>query len=131
MSDTVKIESNPQGNLPLTHEEAFKLAGALARLEELKNSPPELAIIKGDGSEAPANAEKLTRDSEIVALVEYVSQGLLAHASEFLGCYFAIQTEYTPLCRALAPVVARINATRAAQVAKAVQQPVQVAPASN
>lgn len=125
MSNENIIKSTPQKSPLLTQDIAFKLMGALARLEELKNAPPALSIVKPDGEDADTNS--LSRDAETNALVEYVAAGLLAHAGELLGCYYAVQTEYNPLLRVLVPVVRRVNA----QIHQLAQQPAPANVASN
>lgn len=124
MSDNI-IKSTPQKSPLLTQDIAFKLMGALARLEELKNAPLSLTIVKPGGEDA--NKETLSPDAEQNALIEYVAAGLLAHAGELLGCYYAVQTEYNPLLRVLVPVVRRVNA----QIHQLAQQPVPANVASN
>jgi hypothetical protein len=77
---------------PLTQDEATKIAGAYTRFMELR----------GQAIKTP------TADAELAGTVEYLSHALLEHASEFIGCWFAIRNEYEPLIGVLAQVSQRV-----------------------
>lgn len=90
----------------LSHETVYELCGVFARLEQLRNAPADVQILRPDTSRTP-DSQQLTRDAEIEVLVEHLAGVFLAHASEFLGAWLALQTEFSPLVRALAPIVKR------------------------
>jgi hypothetical protein len=93
-------------NIPLNQDEATKIAGAFARLHELKS-----AVIKTD----TANAEQK-------GLQEYLAAAMVEHASEFIGCWFAVRNEYEPLIGLVARIsqrVSGINETQRIQLAAA------------
>lgn len=119
--------ANPQPEVtpPLTDQEAYQLAGAFARLQELRDTPEGVIILNTNGQASTSDdAPKLSREAEIEALVEYLAQGLFVHASELLGAYFAMKAEYIPLCNALVPVLRHAQARKAhqeAQISKAAQ----------
>lgn len=88
-------------NLPpkperMTADEATKIAGALQRLNEIQNAPNIVAL------NAP-NKDK----QEVTDLINYLSETLIKHAKELVGCWFVIKGEYEPLVRALVPAFQR------------------------
>lgn len=51
-------------------------------------------------------------------LIEYLSGGLIEHASELIGCFIAVKTEYEPILNLLATVSNRVNNIHVARAAK-------------
>lgn len=86
-----------QPNL-ISDETLHKLASAHARLHQLMNTK-----VPEDQAGAIAYHE------EFKLLTEGISAVFLAHAAEFLGAIFVLKQEYSPLVRALAPVVRHAN----------------------
>ena len=85
--------NNTQPNL-ITDEVLYKLASAHGRLHQLMNTPvPE------------GQAEAIAHHEEFKLLTEQCSAVFMAHAAEFLGAIFVLKQEYSPLVRALAPLV--------------------------
>lgn len=80
-------------NNRLSHEEANKIGGAIARLAEL-------------------NEKKLV-DSNTAAekrgLESYLQSALVQHAGEFLSCWFVVRHEYEPLVSVFAAMQRRIT----------------------
>lgn len=106
----------PQQPQQLTHEKVYELAGVFARLEQLRNAPPDIQILRpnGENSRTP-NTEQLTREAEMQALIEHACHTFLRHSGEFLGAWLTMKTEYLPLLVALAPIVKRCNEMPAVQ----------------
>lgn len=50
-------------------------------------------------------AATIARHTEMKILTEQISAVFLAHAAEFLGAIFVLKTEYSPMIRALSPLV--------------------------
>jgi hypothetical protein len=78
----------------ISDETLYKLAAAHAQLTHLIETPP------------PADqASAITHHEQFKLLTEQISAVFLTHAPEFLGAIFVLRGEYTPLIRALAPLV--------------------------
>lgn len=92
----------------LTQEIVYNMAGALARLEQLKTEQPSLQIVRPNGE--PADPTALPSSEEATALIEFLAQNFLAHGPEWIGCWFAVKTELSPLIVALAPIMRRCAA---------------------
>jgi len=75
----------------MTPELGQQIGGALQRLNEIK------AIDK------PTDDQK----KEAEGLVSWLSEQLITHASQLVGCYFVATFEYTPLVNALGGVFSR------------------------
>lgn len=82
----------------LTEEKALEIAGALARLSEIKESNPSGLVIPG--------AAKLQQEAQ--DLIKYLSEAMLTHGPELMGAYFAMHREYKPLLQAFAPIFRRL-----------------------
>lgn len=79
----------------LTQQDAIEIAGAVARLDEIKN--------------LSALSQTKQIEAEACGLVEFLSKKFIDNAGEFLGCWFAVRLEYEPLIRGLAPVLRRLQ----------------------
>lgn len=97
----------------LTIEQVQSLAGAFARLTELRSQ----------------TIQTPTAAAESKGLIEHIAQEMLTHASEWIGCWFVANLEYQQLINALIPVFNRVGANaeqqrarRAAAIAAAQQQ---------
>lgn len=90
--------------LKLDRPKFDQLAGALGRLEDIKN----------------LSALSTTREveAEALGLVEFLSKELIDHAPEMLGCWFVVKAEYEPLCNALVPMVNRCNSIISQRIAQ-------------
>jgi len=95
-TDTPKGDKNTP---PLTSQQAQAIGAAYARLIELR-----------DQKVLTVNTE-----AEVKGLVEYLSSELLAHASELLGCWIAVKSEYEPALHLLARIGTRVTAIREAK----------------
>ena len=101
--------SNQTENTPLTNDEINQLAGAYARLQELRH----------------ATIQTPTSEAEAKGLVEFLAAQLLEHASELIGSVIVLRNEYDPLIQVFSSVVNRANAViqnRIEQRAAALQQ---------
>lgn len=87
------MNDQQQPNL-ISDEIFYKLCSAHTRLMKLMDTP-----VPNDQAGAIAHHE------EFKLLTEQISAVFLAHAAEFLGAVYVIKHEYTPLVKALAPVV--------------------------
>ena len=85
--------SQPKEHIPqpLTIDVARKLAGALARVNELGATAIQTPTI----------------EAEMRGLTEFIANILRDHADEFVSCWFTIQQEYGPLVRAAAVLFRR------------------------
>lgn len=93
MSDLTPVQLPPPSG-KLDYDTCTKIGGALNRLEELKTS--KIATKKGE--------------TEAMQLVEFLSETLIKHAKELVGCWFVIKGEYEPLIRASVPLFQRLQA---------------------
>ncbi len=82
--------NNP--NVPLTHAEGTQLGEVYARWVELRNQ----------SIKTPTSA------AEIKGCAEFLGNTLVAHASEFIGCWMAVRNEYEPMLGLLSRVSQRI-----------------------
>lgn len=108
MSNITPINPPPPNNL-LTADECQKIAGALQRLNEIKDANC-IVSLHGVNQNDAKRTEQECRD-----LIEYLSVTLIKHARELVGCWFVVKGEYNPLIQSLVPLVQRINANLAAQ----------------
>lgn len=86
----------------MTNAEVRQLGQSYARFHFLRN-----ATIKQPKDEA-----------ELRGLTEYMATTFIDHASEFIGCYVAVKSEYEPLLNIFAQIVNRVSNIRAAQAAQ-------------
>lgn len=101
----------PQMNKPLDRAIAEEMITALHAINKIKNDP--------DRKPEPNDADQL-EDLEI-----FLRQIFLDHASEFLGAWIAIATEYEPLVTSFAALqrrAASINGLKMQQQLGALQQ---------
>jgi len=102
-----------QGPQPIRQEEAAKVAHAIRRLRVLRQT-----TIHSPRSEAELNG-----------LSAFVQNFLAAHADELVGCWFAVHSEYEPLCNAFATLLRRagdanqIHAMRVQAAQKSAEKP--------
>lgn len=71
---------------------------------------------------AQLNSTDANSKAETAGLTELLRNQLFEHAGHLMGCWFAIETEYQPLCNTLASVLNRaqgIQAQRNPESAKA------------
>lgn len=106
-------QSADDSNKPLTMSGVNSLGGALHRLHELKAQ-----------SVLTPNLE-----AEVRGLIEFLSAGLIEHASELIACWVAVKTEYEPALNLLATMSNRVNHIHAARAAKANESNTAKAPA--
>lgn len=93
---------------PLSQKEFAEIAGAVGRLEEIK--------------EMSALAKTKEIEAEATGLVEYLTRAFLDYSSEFLGCWWTINTEYQPMIKNLVPLFRRVSGVIAWQDASAKAQ---------
>src|SRR6267142_1750518 len=86
-------------HVPLTQAKATQIAEAYARFSQLR----------GTAIKTP------TADAELKGLSEFLANELINHASEFIGCWFAVRNEYEPILGLLARVSQRIHGINAMQ----------------
>lgn len=96
----------------ITDEIFYKLTAAHSRLTQLMNTK-----VPDDQAGAIAHHE------EFKLLTEQISAVFLAHAPEFLGAVYVLKNEYTPLVRAMVPLVH--NAVRVAQASAPISEAAQ------
>ena len=84
---------------PLTPERANEIGRALQRFAEIGNTK----IIN------PRD------EAELNGLKKFFSDVMVAHGSEFMGCWMAIRTEYEPLVQVIERISTRIRAIGAAK----------------
>jgi len=88
---------------PLPLEKGKQLIDSLTRLRQLADS--KLGTLD-------KNAEAEQRGT-----IEFVRSQLFDHAEHLLGCWWAVQNEYQPLCNAVASMLTRANAIQAQRAA--------------
>jgi hypothetical protein len=96
------MSNQNKNNGPLTADEAMKLGGAYQRFSELRG-----LVVQTPTSEA-----------ELKGLTEYLATTLIDHASEFIGCWFAVRNEYEPILGLLARIGERVSGIHAQNAAK-------------
>lgn len=87
---------------PLTMSGVNQLGGALHRLHELRQQ----------------TVQTPTLEAEVRGLIEFLSGSLIEHASELIGCWVAVKTEYEPALNLLATMSNRVINIHAARAAK-------------
>jgi hypothetical protein len=95
-------------NKSLELAEGRQLIDSVARLAQLSNS--------NNGSSTDANSE-----AEKAGLREYIKNQLFEHAAYVLGCWFAVKSEYEPLCNAFASIANRAKSIQAQRAAASEQ----------
>lgn len=86
----------------LTMSGVNSLGGALHRLHELKAQ----------------SVLTPTLEAEVRGLIEFLSAGLIEHASELIACWVAVKTEYEPALNLLATMSHRVSHIQAARTLK-------------
>jgi hypothetical protein len=105
-----------------------------ASQKEKETASPPSALSKGRAVELATCLRKLRatheksiidpgNEAEKVALTEALATGLLTHADELLGCWFAVKDEYEPLTLGLAALLRRSGNINAAIAQRSTPSP--------
>jgi hypothetical protein len=81
-------------NTKLTRSDVQQLADAYRRYAELSTQ----------------TLQTPNKDSELAGLRAYLTEKLFTHASEFIGCWIVLDTEYQPLINGFVALQSRANA---------------------
>lgn len=92
MSTGTDTENKVPARKKLNIETFTQISGALARLHEIRNTE-----VGGVIQTRERKNDALKLQEEAAALIEFLSDALISHGQELLGCWHVVNNEYTPL----------------------------------